>query len=69
MAPTFQAGARIYNHPKLSVIEKTVAVLLIAAPDLQTPLRQKIALFNTGAHQAGVYTGFVAHPSRIGCAP
>ena len=31
-APVFGAGARIYNHPKLIVIEKTIAPLLLAAP-------------------------------------
>ena len=43
--PAFGAGARIYNHPKLIVIEKAIPVLLLAAPDIRAQLRQKITLF------------------------
>ena len=35
-APVFGAGARIYNHPKLLVIEKTIAAILLAAPHTGT---------------------------------
>ena len=55
-APVFGAGARIYNHPKLIVIEKTIAALLLAAPDIQAQLRQKITLFEGRANQAALNT-------------
>ena len=44
-APVFRAGARIYNHPKHIVIEKTLAALLLAAPDIRAQLRRRIILF------------------------
>ena len=44
-APVFGAGARIYNHRKLFVMEKTMAVFFLAAPDIRAHLRQKITLF------------------------
>ena len=40
-ALVFGAGARIYNHPKLFVMEKTIAALLLAAPHIRAPFRQK----------------------------
>ena len=51
-APVFGAGARIYNHPKLLVTEKTTAALLLAAPNIRAQLRQKITLFEGRANQA-----------------
>ena len=51
-APVFGAGARINNHPKLIVIEKTITALLFPAPDIQAQLRQKITLFEGCADQA-----------------
>ena len=38
-APVFGAGARIYNHPKLIVMEKTIAPLFLAALDVRAQLR------------------------------
>ena len=55
-APVFEAGARIYNHPKLIVIEKNLASLLLVAPDVRPPLRQKIALLEGRADQAAPNT-------------
>ena len=55
-ALVFGAGARIYNHPKLIVIEKTIAALLLAAPDIRAPLRQKITLLQGRADQASQNT-------------
>ena len=55
-APVFGAGARIYNHPKLIVIEKTIAALLLAAPGIRAQLRQKITLFEGRADQAALNT-------------
>ena len=52
----FGAGARIYNHPKLIVIEKTIAALFLAAPDIRAQLRQKITLFEGRANQAALNT-------------
>ena len=53
-APMFGAGARMYNHPKLIVIEKTIAALLLSAPDIRAQLRQKITLFEGRANQAAL---------------
>ena len=55
-ARVFGAGARIYNHPKLIVIEKTIAALLLAAPDMRAPIRQKITVFEVRADQAALNT-------------
>ena len=55
-APLFGTGARIYNHPKLIIIEKTIAVLLLAAPDIRAQLRPKITLFLGRADQAAPNT-------------
>ena len=55
-APVFGAGARIYDHPKLIVIEKTIAALLLAAPDIRAQLRQKIILFEGEDNQAALNT-------------
>ena len=55
-APVFGAGARIYDHPKLIVIEKTIAALLLAAPDIRAQLRRKITLFEGRADQAALNT-------------
>ena len=52
----FGAGAHIYSHPKLIVIEKTIAPLLLAAPDIRAQLRQKITLFEGRANQAALNT-------------
>ena len=54
--PVFGAGARIYNHPKLIVIEKTIAALLLSAPDIRAQLRQKITQFEGRANQAALNT-------------
>ena len=55
-APVFGAGARIYDHPKPIVIEKTIVTLLLAAPDIRAQLRQKITLFEGCADQAAPNT-------------
>ena len=55
-APVFGAGARIYNHPKLIVIEKNIAALLLAAPDVRAQLWQKTTLFEGRADQAALNT-------------
>ena len=55
-APVFRAGARTYNHPKLIVIEKTIAALLLAASDIRAQLRQKRTLFEGRADQATLIT-------------
>ena len=54
--PVFGAVVRIYNHPKLIVIEKTIAALLLAAPDIRAQLRQKITLVEGCADQAALNT-------------
>ena len=54
-APVFGAGARIYNRPELFVIEKTIAALLLGAPDIRAQLRQKITLFE-GCADPGALT-------------
>ena len=56
MAPVFGAGARIYNHPKLIVIEKTIVALLLAAPGIQAQLKRKITLFQGCGNQAAPIT-------------
>ena len=55
-APVFGAGARTYNHPKLIVIEKTIAALLLAAPHIRAQLQQKITTFEGRADQAALNT-------------
>ena len=50
-APVLRAGARIYNHPKLIVIEKTLATLLLAALDIRAQLQQKTCLRGVPAKQ------------------
>ena len=55
-APVFGASARIYNHHKLIVIEKSIAALLVAAPDIRAQIRQKITLFEGCADQAALNT-------------
>ena len=55
-APVFGAGARIYNHAKLIVLEKTIAALLLSAPDIRAQLRQNITLFEGRANQAALDT-------------
>ena len=55
-APVFGAGARIYNHPKLLVTEKTFVALLFPAPNMRAQLRQKITLFEGRANQAALNT-------------
>ena len=60
-APVFGAGAHIYNQPTLIVIEKTIAALLLAAPDIRAQLRQKITLFEGRANRAALNT-------QMGCA-
>ena len=52
--PVFGPGARIYNHPKLIVIDKTLAALLLAVPNIRAQLRQNIALFEGRAAQAAL---------------
>ena len=52
----FGAGGRIYNHPKLILIEKTIAALLLAAPDIRAQLPQKITPFDGRADQAALNT-------------
>ena len=54
--PVFGAGARIYNHPKLIVIEKTIVVLLLAAPDMRAQLGEKITLFEGRTDQVALKT-------------
>ena len=56
IAPVFWAGAHTCNHPKLIVIEKTIAALLLAAPNMRAQLRQKITLFEGRANQASLHT-------------
>ena len=42
--PVLGTGARIYNHPKLIVIEKTIGALFLAAPDIgQITFRERCA--------------------------
>ena len=53
-APVIGAGACIYNHPILLVIEKTIASLLLAAPDIHAQLRQKPILLGGRADEATV---------------
>ena len=60
-APVFGAGARIYNHPELIVIQKTMNALLLAAPDRRAQRWQKITSFEGRADQAG---GLHCHPPR-----
>ena len=55
-APVFGAGARMYNHPKLIVIEKTIDALLVAAPNIQAQLTQQSTLFEGRANQAALNT-------------
>ena len=55
-APVFGAGARIYNHAKLIVIEKTIATLLLAAPNIRAHFRQKITVFEGRADQGALNT-------------
>ena len=51
-APVLGAGARMYDQPKLIVVEKTIVVLFLAAPNIRAQLRQKITPFEGHAHQA-----------------
>ena len=46
----------IYNHPKLIVIEKTIAAHLLAAPNIRAQLRQKNTLFEGRADQPALNT-------------
>ena len=55
-APIFGAAARKDDHPKLIVIEKTIAALLLAAPDIRPQLQHKITLFEGRADQAALNT-------------
>ena len=55
-APVFGAGARIYDHPKLIVMEKTIAAFLFVALDVRAQLRQKTTLFEGRADQAALNT-------------
>ena len=55
-APVFWACARMYNHPKLIVIEKTIAALLVAAQDVRAQLRHKITLVAGRADTAALNT-------------
>ena len=52
----FGAGACIYNHPKLIVIEKSIAALLLAAPYIWTQLGNKITHIEGRANQAALNT-------------
>ena len=55
-APVFWACACMYNHPKLIVIEKMLAALLLATQDIRAQLRQKITLSPGRADQAALNT-------------
>ena len=55
-APVFGAGARIYDLHKVIVIEKNIAPLLLAAPDIRAQLRQKIILSEGRAGEATLNT-------------
>ena len=48
----FGAGACMYSHSKLIVTEKTIAALLLAAPDIWPQPPQKTTLFEGRADQA-----------------